>query len=79
MPCRVKQSVLSCQYLFSGAWASIEGHRTLKDLEVLQVCILRIDIEFDPGHGNIEVDTIENLAEGGTGILCQFVDTGGAG
>lgn len=42
------------------------GYRTLEDLEVLQICVFGIDIEFDPGHGNIEIDAVKNLAEGGT-------------
>jgi hypothetical protein len=39
---------------------------TLEDLEVLQVRVLGIDIKLDSGHRNIEIDTVENLAEGRT-------------
>jgi len=38
----------------------------LEDLKVLQVCILRVDVELHPGHWHIEVDTVEDLAEGRT-------------
>jgi hypothetical protein len=38
----------------------------LEDLEILQVCILRIDVELHPGHWDIEVDTVEDLAESST-------------
>ncbi len=68
MPCRVKQSVVEVrQYFVCGAWRRSRGrHRTLKDLEVLQVCVLGIDIEFDSGHRDIEVDAVKDLAESRT-------------
>ena len=55
----------------------IEGQRTLEDLKVLQVCILRIDIELHPGHWYIEVDTVEDLAESrAVGSLLVFAIEG---
>ena len=36
---------------------------TLKNFEILQVCILSIDIELYSGHWYVEVDTIKDLAE----------------
>ena len=39
------------------------GSRTLEDLEILQVCILRVDVKLHPGHWDIEVDAVEDLAE----------------
>lgn len=35
----------------------------MEDFEILQVGILRIDVELDASHGDIEVDTVEDLAE----------------
>lgn len=37
--------------------------RTLEDFEVLQICIFGVDVELDSSHGDIKVDTIEDLAE----------------
>lgn len=39
---------------------------TLQDLEVLDVCIFGVDVKFDSGHGHIEEDAVEDLAESGT-------------
>ncbi len=67
MPCRVKQSgLIVVSILFRSAWASIEGYRTLEDLEILQISVFGIDVELDPCHRNIEVDTIKDLAESST-------------
>ena len=38
----------------------------MEDLEVLQVCILRVDVKLHPGHWDIEVDAVEDLAESRT-------------
>ena len=38
----------------------------MEDLEVLQVCVFGVDIEFDSRHWHIEVNTIEDLAQGRT-------------
>lgn len=48
------------------AGAGVEGQRTLQNLKVLQICILRVDVELHPGHRQIEVDTVEDLAESRT-------------
>lgn len=57
---------------------------TLQDFEVLNVQILRVDIELDLGHGHIHVDAVEDLAEGSTGLvlgslLCLLGGVGGLG
>jgi len=41
------------------------GFHTLEDLEVLDVCVFGVDVEFHASHGHIAVDAIVNLAEGG--------------
>jgi hypothetical protein len=38
----------------------------LEDLEILQISVFGIDVELDPCHRNIEVDTIKDLAESST-------------
>jgi hypothetical protein len=45
----------------------------LKDLEVLQVCVLSIDVELDPRHGYIEIDTVKDLAESRTVFAAVLV------
>ena len=42
---------------------SVDLYLTLKNLEILQVCILSIDIELYPGHWYVEIDTVKDLAE----------------
>lgn len=49
-----------------GSVNSMSCEAVLEDLEVLQVCVFGIDIEFDSSHGDIEIDTVEDLAESGT-------------
>lgn len=49
----------------------------MEDLEVLQVCVLGIHIELDSGHGDIEVDTVEDLAESRTGRWVSEAQTDG--
>ena len=68
MPWRVKQSAEDVrQYFVCWAWRWPRGsYRTLEDLEVLQICVLGVHIELDSGHWDIEVDTIEDLAESRT-------------
>ena len=57
----MKQSAILCQ---SSALLDVSKEdRTLEDLEILQVGILGIDVKLHPGHWDIEVDTIEDLAE----------------
>ena len=36
---------------------------TLQDLKILQVCVFGIDVKFDSGHWNIEINAVEDLAE----------------
>lgn len=60
MPCRVKQSINTSVLLLILVW---RRRLTLEDLEVLQVCVFGIYIELDASHGNIEVDTVEDLAK----------------
>lgn len=60
MPCLVKQSEgrgISSDRLAPG------GRLTLEYLEVLQVCVLGINVELDPGHRDVEIDAVEDLAE----------------
>jgi hypothetical protein len=62
----VKQSVKGLSASALRVRRFIEGNHTLEDLEILQVCILRVDIELHPGHWDIEVDAVENLTESRT-------------
>lgn len=39
---------------------------TLQHLEVLNVCIFRVDVELDSGHGDVHVYAVKDLAECGT-------------
>ena len=41
----------------------------MQDLKILQICVFGIDVELDPGHRYVEVDTIEDLAESRTALL----------
>jgi hypothetical protein len=53
----------------------LERDRTLKDFEVLQVCVFGIHIKLDSGHRDIEIDAVEDLAESGAGAhLLYLVD-----
>ncbi len=47
---------------------SIEGYRTLEDLEILQVCVFGIDVALDSVHGDIHIDAVKDLAESGTAL-----------
>lgn len=38
----------------------------MEHLEVLNVQIFRVHIELDLGHGDVHVDAVKDLAEGGT-------------
>lgn len=38
----------------------------MQDLKILQVCVFGIDVELDSGHRDIEVNTVEDLAESRT-------------
>lgn len=40
--------------------------RTLENLEVLQICVLGVYVEFHPGHSNVKVDTVEDLTQSRT-------------
>jgi hypothetical protein len=42
---------------------------TLQNFEVLQICIFGVDIEFDSGHGYVEEDAVEYLAESSSVVL----------
>jgi hypothetical protein len=42
----------------------------LQDFKILQVCIFGIDVKFDSGHWDIEVNAVEDLAESRT-ASCQ--------
>ena len=38
----------------------------MQNFEVLDVCVLGINVEFDFGHWYVEIDTVEYLAESST-------------
>jgi hypothetical protein len=38
----------------------------LENLEILDVQVFRVHIELDLGHGNVHVNAVEDLAQGGT-------------
>lgn len=75
MPCFVKQSATSCVSPNHPTGRRIS--LTLEDLEVLEVRILGIHVELHSGHGNIEVDTVEDLAECGTIFQGSVIRLGG--
>jgi hypothetical protein len=65
--------LMSCKAACSGTlvayaanWSFLWRDRTLKDFEILQVCILSVDVKLHPGHWDIEIDTVEDLAESRT-------------
>ena len=39
----------------------------LEDLEVLEVLVFAVGVEFDAGHGHVQEDGVVDLAEGGAG------------
>lgn len=43
-----------------------------EDLEVFEICIFGVDVEFDPAHGDIEEDAVVDLAECGAAEGCQW-------
>lgn len=44
----------------------------LQDLEVLDVGVFGVDVEFDARHGDVEVDAVVDLAEGGSGAALFY-------
>ena len=50
--------------------------RTLQDFEVLYVCIFRVDVELDAGHGQVKEDAVVHLAEGGANVVDCTVSLG---
>ena len=40
----------------------------MQDLKILQVCVFGIDVKLDSGHGDIEVNAVEDLAESRTAL-----------
>jgi hypothetical protein len=54
------------RFLFDRRCHGVEGERTLKDFKILKVCVFSIDVELHSGHRDIEVNTVENLAESRT-------------
>ena len=38
----------------------------MEDLEILNVQVFRVHVELDLGHGDVHVDAVKDLAQGGT-------------
>ena len=62
----MSREAVYCEGLLARATQPRRVFLTLEDLEVLEVRVFGVHVELDSGHGNVEVDAVEYLAESRT-------------